>query len=297
MRKLIILLMLYVIEANPISPGLNTWFSASKLSYAGGGNLILTPNSRAANPASFSLSRCFSTSFVLYPAGIQAQSASIFIPKNSQMLTAAINHISYGTFNGYTEDAVPTDNFTSNETWLRLDYSSLLNKYPIRYGFSNQFYFSKFEEQKTTNLYLSIGAIWDIEKYKTSIGLSIDDLSIKISSNKETNQNPPLRYNIGLSKKLNYLPLKISVDYLSVATNNQDYFISGIFSISKQLSLSWGTSTRKFSQNTNENVLKTILGSSGFGISFIKNDIIIGYGLYFYGAGGLANGIDFSIKF
>ena len=82
-----------------------------------------------------------------------------------------------------------------------------------------------------------------------------------------------------------------------MSANNQDYFISGIFSVSKQLSLSWGTSTRKFSQNTNENVLKTILGSSGFGISFIKNDIIICYGLYFYGAGGLANGIDFSIKF
>jgi hypothetical protein len=146
-------------------------------------------------------------------------------------------------------------------------------------------------------LYLSLGVIWDIEKYKTNIGLSIDDLSIKISSDSKTNQDPPLRYNIGLSKKLNYLPLKVSVDYLSFSTNNKDYFISGIFSVSKQLSLSWGTSSRKFSQNTDENVLKTILGSSGLGISFMKNDIIICYGLYFYGTGGLANGVDLSIKF
>ena len=91
--------------------------------------------------------------------------------------------------------------------------------------------------------------------------------------------------------------MKISLDYLSIATNNQDYFISGVFSISKQLSLRWGTSTRKLSQNTNENVLKTILGSTGIGISFITNDILIGYGLYFYGPGGLTNGIDLSIKF
>ena len=297
MKKLALLYMLYFLEATPNSPGLNSWFSASKLSYAGGGSLIFTPNSRVANPANYFSKRCFSTSFILYPAGIQAQSASISIPKKSQLLTAAINHISYGTFNGYNEDAAPTDNYTSSETWLRFDYSSLLNKYPIRYGVSNQFYFSKFEEQKTTNLYLSIGVIWNLEKYKTSIGLSIDDLSIKISSDSKTNQVSPLRYNIGLSKKLKHLPLKLSLNYLCITTNNQDYFISGIFSISKQLSLSWGTSSRKFSQNTNENALKTILGSSGFGISFMKNDIIICYGLYLYGTGGLVNGVDLSIKF
>ena len=124
MRKLAFLYILYFLEASPISPGLNTWFSASKLSYAGGGNLIFTPNARAANFANFSSDRCFSTSFILYPAGIQAQSASVFLPKKSQLYTAAINHISYGTFNGYSEEAIPEDNFTSSETWLRFDYSS-----------------------------------------------------------------------------------------------------------------------------------------------------------------------------
>ena len=297
MRKITILFLLYFLEATPITPGLNAWFSASKLSFAGGGNLIFTPNSRAANPANFSSKRCFSTSFVLYPAGIQAQSASIFLPKNSQLFTTAINHISYGTFNGYSEEAVATDNFTSSETWLRFDYSSSFNDYPIRYGLSNQFYFSKLEKFKSTKLFFSFGAIWDIKKYKTNIGLSVDDFLIQISSNSKSKQNSPLRYNIGLCKELNYLPLKISLDYLSIATNNQDYFISGVFSISKQLSLRWGTSTRKLSQNTNENVLKTILGSTGIGISFITNDILIGYGLYFYGPGGLTNGIDLSIKF
>ena len=297
MRKLAFLYILYFLEATPISPGLNTWFSASKLSYAGGGNLIFSPNSRAANPANYFSERCFSTSFILYPAGIQAQSASIFLPKKSQLLTVAINHISYGTFNGYSEEAVPTDNFTSNETWLRFDYSSSLNEYPIRYGLSNQFYLSKFEEQKTIKMYHSLGFIWDIEKYKTNIGLSFDDFDIQINSNSKSKENTPIRFNIGFCKELNYLPLKISLDYLSIGTYNQDYFISGIFSISKHFSLSWGTSTRKFSQNTSEKVLKTILGSSGIGINFMNNDIIIGYGLYFYGTGGLTNGIDLSIKF
>ena len=297
MRKLTFLYIIYFLDASPVSPGLNTWFAASKLSYAGGGNLIFTPNSRVANPASYFSERCFSTSFVLYPAGIQAQSASILLPKEFQLFTAAVNYISYGTFKGYSEEAIPADNYTSNETWLRFDYSNSLNEYPIRYGLSNQLYFSKLGEYNSMKLYFSFGAIWDIEKYKTSIGLSVDDVEIEISSSSKTKQNFPNRYNIGLCKELNYLPLKISVDHLSITTKNKDYFISGIFSLTKQLSLSWGTSTRKFSQNTNENVLKTIFGSSGLGISLMKNEIIIGYGLYFYGTGGLTSGIDLSIKF
>ena len=212
MRKLAFLYILYFLEATPISPGLNAWFSASKLSYAGGGNLIFNPNSKAANPANFSIKRCFSTSFILYPAGIQSQSASVFLPKNSKLFTAAINHISYGTFKGYSEDAIPTNNYTSSETWLRFDYSGLLSEYPIRYGISNQLYFSKLEKYKSTNLYFSFGLIWDIEKYKTNIGLSIDDFLIEISPSNKSRQDSPLKYNIGLCKELKYLPLKISID-------------------------------------------------------------------------------------
>tara|TARA_B100000287_G_scaffold428931_1_gene481257 strand:+ start:615 stop:1508 length:894 start_codon:yes stop_codon:yes gene_type:complete len=297
MRKLAFIYILYFLEATPIAPGLSTWFSASKLSYAGGGNLIFTPNSRTANTANYFSERSFSTSFILYPAGIQAQSVSISFPKKSQLLTAAINHISYGVFNGYSEEAVPMDNYTSSESWLRLDYSNLLNVYPIRYGFSNQLHLSKLEEYNSTKLYFSFGAVWIIEKYKTNLGFSVNDFDIKNSSINKANHDSSIRYNVGLCKELNYLPLKISIDYLSISTNNQDYFFSGIFSISEKLSLSWGTSTRKFSQNTNENILKTILGSSGLGISFFNDDIIISYGLYFYGTGGLTNGIDLSIKF
>ena len=51
MRKIVFLFIIYYLEASPISPGLNSWFSASKLSYAGGGNLIFTPNNAPSNLA------------------------------------------------------------------------------------------------------------------------------------------------------------------------------------------------------------------------------------------------------
>ena len=69
------------------------------------------------------------------------------------------------------------------------------------------------------------------------------------------------------------------------------------FSISKNLNLIWGTSTRKYSQDTKESVMNTIFGSSGIGMNYKSNELIIGYGLYFYGTGGWTNGLDLSINF
>ena len=298
MKKFIILFLFYYLNGDTISPSLYSWFSASKLSQAGGGNLNMSPNSRSVNPANLSLIRSFSTSFILYPAGIQAQSVSLLIPQYNRLITVAINHISYGTFKGYDENAIPTNNYSSSDTWMRLGYSGLSKNLPISYGISNQLYFSKLGKYSSTIFYLSLGAIWNIKKYKTNIGLSIYDISINTSRINNVIEKSPLRYNIGVCKKLEYLPLKISIDYLSINNKkNKDYFISGIFSLPKNLSFIWGTSTRKLSQNIKESVIKTIFGSSGVGISYKDNGIIIGYGLYFYGTGGWTNGLDLSINF
>ena len=298
MKKFIILFLFYYLNGDTISPSLYSWFSASKLSQAGGGNLNMSPNSRSANPANLSLNRSFSTSFILYPAGIQAQSVSLLIPQSNRLITVAINHISYGTFKGYDENAIPTNNYSSSDTWMRLGYSGLSKNLPISYGISHQLYFSKLGGYSSMIFYLSLGAIWNIKKYKTNIGLSIDDISINTSRINNVIEKSPLRYNIGVCKKLEYLPLKISIDYLSINNKkNKDYFISGIFSLPKNLSFIWGTSTRKLSQNIKESVIKTIFGSSGVGISYKDNGIIIGYGLYFYGTGGWTNGLDLSINF
>ena len=298
MKKFIILFLFYYLNGDTISPSLYSWFSASKLSQAGGGNLNMSPNSRSENPANLSLSRSFSTSFILYPAGIQAQSVSLLIPQSNRLITVAINHISYGTFKGYDENAIPTNNYSSSDTWMRLGYSGLSKNLPISYGISNQLYFSKLGKYSSMIFYLSLGVIWNIKKYKTNIGLSIDDISINKSRINNVIEKSPLRYNIGVCKKLEYLPLKISIDYLSINNKkNKDYFISGIFSLPKNLSFIWGTSTRKLSQNIKDSVIKTIFGSSGVGISYKDYGIIIGYGLYFYGTGGWTNGLDLSINF
>ncbi len=164
MKKLVFLIMIYTLKGDAISPSLFSWFSASKLSRAGGGSLLTTPNSRSVNAANGATDRSFSTSFILYPADIQAQSFALLIPKSNQLITAAINHISYGTFKGFDENAIPTNNYNSSDTWIRVGYSILSKKIPIRYGISNQLLLSKLGEHSLSKYYCSLGAIWKIKK-------------------------------------------------------------------------------------------------------------------------------------
>mgnify|MGYP001292287285 CR=1 FL=1 len=298
MKKIFYFILFFSLRAETVSPSLFSWFSASKLAQAGGGSLIITPTSRSGNAANSLLGRRFSTSFILYPAGIQAQSVALSIPKVDKLITAGINHLSYGTFQGFDENAIPTNNYTASDTWFRIGYSGLLKRFPIRYGINNQLLSSSLENYNLTQYYCSLGLIWEIKKYKIDIGFSTNDILLIENSFNNSDENSSIKYNLGIYKQLAYLPLEISIDYLIINSSNiKDYFISGIFSISKNFTLSLGTSTRKYSQNINQSVINTILGSSGVGINYINKEIAVSYGLYFYGTGGWTNGLDLSINF
>ena len=298
MRKFIYFILFFSLKGETISPSLFSWFSALKLSQAGGGSLVITPTSRFGNAANNLLDRRFSTSFILYPADIQAQSVAISIPNEDKLIIAAINHLSYGTFQGFDEEAISTNNYTSSDTWFRIGYSGLSKRFPIRYGINNQLLLSNLKDYNVAKYYCSFGLIWQINKYKMDIGFSINDILLIENLFNNFDANSPLKYNFGVCKKLAYLPLELSIDYLIINNSNiKDYFISGIFSISKNLTLNWGTSTKKYSQNTNQSVINTILGSSGVGINYKNKEIAVSYGLYFYGTGGWTNGLDLSINF
>tara|TARA_B100001057_G_scaffold7173_1_gene6554 strand:+ start:204 stop:1100 length:897 start_codon:yes stop_codon:yes gene_type:complete len=297
--KIFIVLIFFIssLIANDINPGLFTWFSASELSFAGGSSLSLAPNSRNVNLAETTDDKSFSTSYVFYPAGIQAQSASLLLSINNKVIIGSINHISYGTFNGYDENAIQTDNYTSSDTWVRLGYTEAFNKLPLRFGMSNQVYFSKLENYKSIFLYSSFGLVWEIEKYKLEVGIMINDFLLIHNDSKGSINNAP-DFNIGFCKELIHLPLKMSMDFRTNAyLDFEDCYISGEFKFSDIFSFNVGTSTRKFSQNTEQSLSQTIFGSSGLGINYKNKELIIGYGLYFYGVGGFSNGFDLTIKF
>ena len=293
---LFLILLLSSLQSNQARPGLSVWFSANELSLAGGGKLLFNPNGRNVNLNVIPTGKLFSTSFIFYPAGIQAQSASMLLTKNNKSIVTSINHVSYGTFKGYDENAVATGNYTSSDTWFRFGYNEKSKTLPFNYGVSNQFYISKLEDIISTSIYSSFGLVWTIKKYNLDIGWTVND--ILLFYNRSTHDINSMDFLIGVCKDLVHLPLKLSIDSkLSSSLIPKDYFLSGAFYLSKNIALNLGTSTRKFSQNTEQNLSQTIFGSSGIGVFFKNKELVICYGLYFYGTGGFSSGLDMSINF
>ena len=297
MKFILFLILLFSsLQSNQSRPGLSVWFSANDLSLAGGGKLLFNPNSRNVDLNVISKGKLFSTSFIFYPAGIQAQSASISLNKSNRSIIASINHVSYGTFKGYDENAMAIGNYTSSDTWLRFGYNEESKMLPFKYGVSNQLYISKLEDIISTSVYSSFGLVWTIKEYDLDIGWTIND--ILLFHNKLTDDINSVNFFIGVCKDLVHLPLKLSIDTkLSTSLIPKDYFLSGSFYISENIALNLGTSTRKFRQNTEQNLSQTIFGSSGVGVLFKNKELVIGYGLYFYGTGGFSSGLDMSINF
>ena len=293
---LFLIFLLSSLKSNQLRPGLSVWFSANDLSLAGGGKLLFNPNGRDVDLNVISKGKIFSTSFIFYPAEIQAQSASMSLSKSNKSIITSINHVSYGTFNGYDENAEATGNYTSGDTWLRFGYIEESKMLPFKYGVSNQFYISKLEDIISTSIYSSFGLVWAIKKYNLDIGWTVND--ILLFYNGPTDDTNSTDFHIGVCKDLAHLPLKLSIDInFSASLIPKDYFLSGIFYISENIALNLGTSTRKFTQNTKQNLSQTIFGASGIGVFFKNKELVIGYGLYFYGTGGFSSGLDMSINF
>lgn len=61
------LILIASLFANENRPGLSTWFSASELSHAGGGKLLMKANSRNVNMITSVKNQSFSTSFIFIP--------------------------------------------------------------------------------------------------------------------------------------------------------------------------------------------------------------------------------------
>ena len=298
MKKYLIILILGQLYAESGFPGFNAWTSSSRLAMAGAGLLIKIPVAAYGNPAALLINRIFSTSFVQYPAEIHGQAVAIVFPKFNGGVTCALRRLSYGVFERLDENAVSTGNYISSDTWVNAGYSKQLKNYPISYGFTSWLFYSNLDSHHTTALYFSCGMIWFWKKQRAALGLSLDNMGFILQSISMDKDILPIKITIGITKQLFHLPLTLAIDGVhSLHEHHSDIFIGGIFSLPYDINLKWGTSTLKFNQNIRQEIWKSILGATGFGLYFNYGAINTGVGTYFYGTSGWVTGLDLNVRF
>ena len=293
MWKLKYFILLFFVQASTHANA-NSFTSPSCFSMGGAGSLSLTVNTQIKNPAVFNYSRSLTTSIVKYPALINSQSININLPNKNMVFSSSLKYLSYGVFNGYNELGEDNGIYRSYETWIDGYVAKKINYYPIFIGTSISLKSSNFYIHNIKALSASFGLIRYFKNENNAVGFSINQIGLKISSRKISTSAPS--FTLSGSKKLKYLPAISYVDFL-YEKNKTEVFMGACFIYKENIKFLLGSSTRKFSQNTSQGLLKTILGASGFGFSYNKNQILVQYGFYYYGVGIRVDGVNIGIRF
>ncbi len=262
---------------------------------AGAGYLYPSSLAMKTNPSSFRNYRSIETSTIKFPADIISQSIGYGFQQKKGYCSFSLAHLSFGVFDGYDENGIFTNTYSSSNTRISGAYAHQLKKFPIFIGSKISWVSSDLGNEPENLLKLSIGKNIVLKNLQTSLGFSLHEIGILGGDN---NEKYSMQIVASISKKLAHLPL---TTYFDLGTSDffktNEYFFGGIFSLKNKLMISYGTSSRKIIQNINQNFLKTVFGATGFGLGYNTGTIIIEYGSYFYGTGAKANGFSVEIMF
>ena len=292
-KTIFILTVIKLLFGNADQPVFNVFTSANKIGLGGSGSLQSSVLGNLTNPSSY-LGKEFSVALIRYPADITSQSAGVVFPVLKGYGKFALNHISYGRFEQYDEDGIGIGNYNSHDTWFSTAYSNPFLKNKIKLGLSLSFYHSNYGYEKLNTFSLSYGMLYLLDNEKTKIGIILDRYGWAFG-NSPTELNNKLV--LGYSKRLAYLPLDLFIDAKIGKDNLEEIFVGGTFDLNKRFSFSIGSSSRKFSQNIEQKVSKTILGSTGAGLKYISGSNIFNYGIYIYPTGTLIHGLEIGTRF
>lgn len=188
-----------------------------------------------------------------------------------------IKYFNYGTFDYIDENGTPTGGtFGANDVMVSLGYSNYLYDV-VNYGVNAKFIYSNIAEYNSSAIGFDFGLLYMIPSEQMNIALSINNFGAQTDSYFETKEKLPLDVRVGLSKKLEHLPLNLSVSFSNL-NEDRDQFLQHFrsFSLGGEFTFSENVLFRIGYNNEKRQDLKlgTSLGIAGFsaglGIRFLE---------------------------
>jgi hypothetical protein len=179
---------------------------------------------------------------------------------------AGIKYINYGDFPGYDELGNETGEYGAGEFAFILGYANSLDD-NFYYGANAKFIYSSIAGYSSTAYAFDLGLHYSIPEYLVNVGFSVLNLGSQMSQYIETKEDLPLDIVFGVSKKLEHLPLKISLDFHKLNEDGDRFktFSAGAeFNLSRVLTLRLGYDNEK----RTEYKIGSFAGLSGFSIGF-----------------------------
>ncbi len=253
------------------------------------------------NPAGIQLlqNNPISFSFVKHLLDINLASVSYSTEfDNIGRFGAAIKYINYGTFKGADENGRLTEDFGAGEAAFIIGYANKLDD-NFFYGANAKFIYSGIADRSSSAVGLDVGLHYNVPSEQLNVGFAILNVGTQISSYYDVEEDLPLDFVIGISKRLEYLPLRLSLDFHKLNEERDDFFqkfkaftVGAEFTLSKTLRLRFGYDNEK----RTELKIGSFAGIAGFnaGLGAVISDYRFDYGFSSMGAIGELHRISVS---
>lgn len=216
-------------------------------------------------------------------------------------VSAGIKYANFGTFTEADEYGNQFSEYGAADLLFVAGYANEIDK-NFHYGVNIKFIYSGIAEYSSTAVAGDLGVQYLIPDENWSFAVAFRNFGSQLSSYIETSENLPFEMAIGVSKKLQYLPLRIFVDFRKL-NESQDSFLErfksftfgGEFTLSKVVKLRVGFDAEK----RRELKIGSFAGLAGFnvGLGFNVKEYQVGYAYSSFGEIGALHRFGISTSF
>lgn len=182
-----------------------------------GGNMISAwdtdPNMSYWNPAMMNERQHgrVGLNFINYLADVNFGTVSaVFRLREDDYLSLHGQYVDYGKFRGYDEQDNPTGNFSAQDAAIVLGYARTLSDF-FTAGINAKFITSRIESYSSSAVAADIGLVFHDIDYNTTVSLAVRNLGAQIKTYDGKKEKMPLQINLGVSHRLEHVPLALSV--------------------------------------------------------------------------------------
>ncbi|HSW53561.1 MAG TPA: type IX secretion system protein PorQ [Ignavibacteriaceae bacterium] len=125
---------------------------------------------------------------------------------------SAIKYINYGSFDKADEFGNRTGEFNAGELAFILGYTNEFSE-NFYYGANAKVIYSSIADESSSAIALDLGINYEIPNQKLNLAATVLNLGTQLSSYIDTKEDLPLDVAIGISKRLENLPVRLSLDF------------------------------------------------------------------------------------
>ncbi|HQY20839.1 MAG TPA: type IX secretion system protein PorQ [Ignavibacteria bacterium] len=256
------------------------------------------------NPASLSTITTSQASIGFYKYLLDINSGNLAYGqkfKDEGYFGGTVKYFNYGSFTKKDASANDLGTFNANDLAVTLGYSNAFQE-NFYYGANLKFIYSQIDEFNSTALAVDLGLLYVIPSTMWNFGISLLNAGTQMSQYDNTKEDLPLDLRVGVSKRLEHLPVRINFEFSDLTQSGESFWenfknlsVGGEFDFSENVKFRIGY------DNAQRQDLKTgssigIAGfSTGIGFNFLEN-YSFDYAFSSMGNVGTNNRIDVGFK-